>query len=133
MRLKNCTYRKLIINMGQETAPEPELTLKMDEMQEEEIMPYQKMVINEFAYKEVWKPIGEVYIDSGMILLIDPCNALQYSKEDYNADKECSLFHFETNEGLIVGTPTPGKMPVFGKYNSEGQIKEIKIKLSEEK
>ena len=85
-----------------------------------------------------WEEIGAIGIDSGQMMLIDPCYTLPEDdyklcvKETSNKDR-CGIVRGETGglSGFAV-TKTfsgDGVYPVFVKRSSDGKIREMKIKF----
>ena len=82
--------------------------------------------------------IGEIGVDSGQILMTDPCYVLQ--EEDYHKDIRAKLWKKATTEideknirmsglGTIVRTGGDGGFPVYAELNDAGEIVNITIKL----
>ena len=98
--------------------------------------------------------IGEIGVDSGQILMTDPCYVLQ--EEDYHKDIRAKLWKKATTEidekniqdwvnseiptvlintfrmsglGVIVRTGSDGGFPAYAELNDAGEIVNITIKL----
>lgn len=76
-----------------------------------------------------WEEIGKVWVDSGQILIADPCYAL--SKDDYTKLVLIRPYEKQPHElkrGVInSGWGGDGNFPVFVKKNSQGLVMEMKI------
>ena len=89
--------------------------------------------------------IGEVGVDSGQILMTDPCYVLQ--EDDYHKDIRAKLWKKATTDitsvspildeknirmsglGVIVRTGSDGGFPAYVELNDAGEIVNIIIKL----
>ena len=82
--------------------------------------------------------IGEIGVDSGQILMTDPCYVLQ--EDDYHKDIRAKLWKKATTDldeknirmsglGTIVRTGGDGGFPAYAELNDAGEIVNIIIKL----
>lgn len=81
---------------------------------------------------EEWELIGEAPVDSGQIMVIDPCYVLD--GEAYESvckvtlsEKGCGPV---SDGGTVVGTAYgDGVYPVFGRRDDQGRIVELRVDL----
>ena len=79
--------------------------------------------------------VGEVGVDSGMILMIDPCYIkrmrLLHNEDDWQEFCKCITFEpQEIGGGLMTSNHIgDGGFPVYATYNSEGGITKIEIRF----
>lgn len=97
-----------------------------------------------------WKEIGEFSVDSGQLLLVDPCYLNEWVDDgddvdfnkfgEFSYDGACSETSSEKGYGqlgglnaLVVSTGYgDGVYPVYAKKNEDGRISEIKIVFIED-
>lgn len=93
--------------------------------------------------KEQWEHIGMVCVDSGMIMIIDPCYAANINgflrdkkwkdfcnftfEQEEKGKHEFNLELFNGISAIAFGISDDGHYPVSVKRNEKGKIKEIKI------
>lgn len=77
-----------------------------------------------------WEKIGKVWVDSGQIIIADPCYVL--SQDDYSRmDKTNHPLDFK--QGIVnSGWGGDGNFPVCVKRNKKGLIMEMKIIFNRE-
>ena len=79
--------------------------------------------------------VGEVGVDSGMILMIDPCYIKRMTNlhNDKDWSKFCEGITFEPQEiggGLMTTNHIgDGGFPVYATYNSDGGVTKIEIRF----
>jgi hypothetical protein len=77
----------------------------------------------ELILQDRHKVIGHVYVDSGRVLIIDPCRVLEYNEA---ADE------FDANEGEVI-SPTycgDGVYPVVAEMDEEGRVVRLIVELA---
>ena len=79
--------------------------------------------------------VGEVGVDSGMILMVDPCyiKRMKNLHDDKDWSEFCKGITYEPQE-IGGGLMTPnavgdGGFPVYATYNSDGGITKIEIRF----
>lgn len=81
---------------------------------------------NKYVWEfDKWTEIGKVWVDSGQIIIVDPCKVLKGSEYD---DNIVIAKPIEFKGGLITaGWGGDGNFPVLVKKNERGLITEMKI------
>jgi len=93
--------------------------------------------------KSKYKLIGYCAVDSGLIIISDPCYVLPIKEDNnkgYDYNKLCSevdleklpkehLFSGVGGTGIITGVSIDGQYPVYADIDNDGFVKEIKIKF----
>lgn len=83
----------------------------------------------------MWKKIGEIGVDSGQMMLIDPCYMDSVSYDEACAATDdlsgCGI----VDNGLAFAALTAygdGEYPVYVRYGDEGRIAAMKIEFMED-
>jgi len=72
-----------------------------------------------------WNEIGKVWVDSGQIVIVDPCKVLTQSEYKKNIVINKPI---EFKGGLVTtGWGGDGNFPVYVKKNDNGLVTEMKI------
>ena len=93
-----------------------------------------------------WERIGECWVDSGQIMLVDPCYVLPDRRhidvvpldyddilEEWEEERNKEVFHIHLRLATIVRTLYgDGSYPIYVKKDKYGGIKQVMIDFEEE-
>jgi len=96
-------------------------------------------------YKKEWVKIGECGVDSGQLLIIDPCYLSSWKDGEYAGEDKKSDNSYARACGITVSGNSAGEVkeggvvfasgygdgcyPVMAYYNADSRITQIKIKM----
>jgi len=89
-----------------------------------------------------WRQIGVVHVDCGLIVLTDPgwiddrfadwdafCEAYAAATDDYERD---TWFDEDNRAVFVTSGQGDGEYPVYARWNSSGEIEEVRVVFMED-
>lgn len=75
-----------------------------------------------------WEEIGKVWVDSGQVMIADPCHALSDEEYDNTFVKNYEQQPHKFKHGIVnSGWGGDGNFPVYVKKNKKGLVLEMKV------